>query len=75
MRLLQIDSRQPFMFSAKEYSGIGMFVEEINGVKNDTSAQKYWIMYIDGESASVGASGYVLRDGDIINWKFEKSKF
>jgi hypothetical protein len=23
----------------------------------------------------VGASGYVLRDGDIINWKFEKSKF
>ncbi len=75
MRLLQIDSRQPFTFSAKEYPGMGYFVEEINGIANDNKTGKYWILYINGESAKVGVSGYVLKPNDNILWKYEKAKF
>ncbi|MFA7653417.1 MAG: DUF4430 domain-containing protein [Candidatus Magasanikbacteria bacterium] len=75
MQLLQIDSRQPFQFSAKEYPSMGYFVEEINGVKNDTRSNTYWIMYVNGQSATVGASAYILKAGDRIEWKFEKAKF
>jgi len=75
MQLLQIDSRQPFIFSAKKYSGMGYFVEEINGVKNDTKTNAYWIMYINSQSAQVGAAQYILKEGDKIEWKFEKAKF
>jgi len=75
MQLLQIDSRQPFTFSAKNYPGMGYFIEEINGIKNDTKTNTYWIMYVNGQSAQVGASQYILKPNDIITWKYEAAKF
>ena len=62
-------------FSAKEYPGMGYLIEEINGQKNDNAAGMYWIYYINGESATTGVSGYILQNGDKIEWKYEKSKF
>lgn len=56
----------------KEFSGLGYFVEEINGTKNDNQAGKYWIYYINGQSAKVGISSYILKNNDLITWKFEK---
>ena len=58
-------------FSGKEYTGMGMFVDEINGVKNDNLAGKYWIYYINSESAQVGISNYTIKQGDLIEWKYE----
>jgi hypothetical protein len=75
MRLLQIDSRQPFQMSAKNYPGMGYFVEEINGVKNNPTANTYWFMYVNDQSAQVGASQYILKPNDIITWKYEVAKF
>jgi hypothetical protein len=64
-------SSQPFIFSTKNYPGMGQFVEEINGIKNDFKQNKYWIYYINNKSAIAGISQYIIQQGDIIEWKYE----
>lgn len=59
----------------KEYSGMGKFVEEINGVASDSQSGKYWIYYINGQPAKTGISNYILKQNDKITWKYEHSKF
>lgn len=59
----------------KEFSGMGYFVEEINGIKNNNQTGEYWIYYINGQSAQIGISSYLLKPNDLITWKYEKSKF
>jgi len=58
-----------FSFEGKEYPSMGFFVEKINGIKNGEKG--YWIYYVNGIKASVGISNYIIKDGDIISWKFE----
>lgn len=60
---------KPFLFKAKEYPGIGYFIEEINGIKNEGG--KYWTLYVNGKYSTVGASDYKLLDGDKIEWRYE----
>ena len=57
-------------FKEKTYSGMGKFIEEINGIKNGES---YWIYYINGEKANIGVSNYKINEGDIISWRYEKN--
>ena len=59
----------------KKFSGLGYFVEEINGLKNDNQTGQYWIYYLNGQSAKVGISSYTLKNNDLITWKYEKSQF
>lgn len=58
-----------FDFKAREHQGLGYFVYEINGIKGKSGA--YWIYYINGEEANVGVSKYIVKDGDVIEWKQE----
>lgn len=58
---------------AVAYPGLGQFIDSINGIKN--TSDQYWVYYINEISASVGASGYTLQPNDVIEWKFERSKF
>ncbi len=67
----KLQSQDKFTFKTKEFAGLGQFVEEINGVKNDPQANKYWIYYINGKSAQVGISNYILKLNDLIEWKYE----
>lgn len=50
----------------------GGFVTSINGISQDTKAGKYWLYYVNGEFAQVGAGEYIVQDGDEITWKLEK---
>ena len=50
-------------------------MEEINGLKNNPQENKYWIYYLNGKSAKLGISTQVVKPGDVIEWKFEKSNF
>jgi hypothetical protein len=75
MRQLTIQSAQSFTFSGKEYPSLGFFVEEINGTKNDLANEKYWIYYINGKPAQIGISNYKIKQNDLIEWKYETSKF
>jgi hypothetical protein len=56
----------------KEYSGLGEFVESIDGTKPDKN--HFWSFYVNGKQAEVGAGAYVLKNGDRIEWKLEKIK-
>lgn len=51
-------------------SGLGEFVKIIEGVvpAND----EFWAFYVNGESSNVGASSYVSKEGDVIEWKIDK---
>lgn len=62
-------------FQTIDYPGIGKFVNEINGIKNDQKKGIYWIYYLNGVSAKIGVSQSVLKPNDVITWKYEKSKF
>jgi hypothetical protein len=75
MQTLTAMSVKSFSFTTKEFAGMGHFVESINGVKNDIKAGKYWIYYINGQSAQVGISNQKLNSNDIIEWKYESSNF
>lgn len=59
----------------KTFAGMGAMVETIDGVANDTAANKFWLYYINGQSAQVGISSYVLQPKDVIEWKYEVSQF
>lgn len=62
-------------FTSQDYGEMGSLVEEINGLKNSVTDNKYWFYYVNGASASVGASQYILKPSDTIEWKYEKSNF
>ena len=55
-------------FRAKNYPGMGEFIESINGIKN---SDKNWIYYINGKKAEIGVSNYKINNGDIVSWKYE----
>jgi len=69
MKSLNDDKKNNFNFNYKEYPSLGIFVDGINGVKNEPN--KYWIYYVNGKEAEVGVSNYILKDGDEILWKQE----
>lgn len=56
----------------KVYSGIGEFVDGIDGLKSD--AQHFWSFYVNGKQATVGASSYTTKTTELIEWKFERIK-
>jgi len=51
------------------YSGLGELVTQIGDEKNGAEG-KYWQFWINGAYSQVGASSYVPKAGDIIEWKF-----
>ena len=65
----KLQSEEKIDFKTKNYSGMGEFVDEINGIKN---AQKYWIYYVNGKKANIGISNYKINQNDIVSWKYEK---
>jgi len=71
----KISETQGLQFSTKEYSGLGHFVEEINNIKNDKQKGIYWIFYINNQSSQLGVSSYILKNNDIISWKYETAQF
>lgn len=58
-----------FSFHSKNYSGLGNFIDEINGIKGTPG--HYWIYYINNKKASVGVSKYFVKNGDTIKWNQE----
>ncbi len=58
-----------FTFTSKDYSGMGMFVDSINGVQGNEG--KYWVYYLNDKKASVGISKNFLKEGDTVRWERE----
>ena len=67
----RLRSEGKITFTDKTYSGMGKFIEEINGLKNN--GNQSWIYDVNEIEAQVGVSNYKINKGDIISWKYEKS--
>ena len=46
----------------------GSFVESIEGVANSTERKEYWLYFVNGEPAHVGATETHLQGGDRVLW-------
>lgn len=58
-------------FQGRDFSGIGYFVEEINGKRQDLKVSHFWILYMNGQKAKAGVSSSFVNNQDIIEWKYE----
>lgn len=65
------DAMGAFQYETSDHSSLGVFVESINGIGEDSG--KNWILRVNGKLATVGASGYELQSGDQIAWTYEKN--
>ena len=50
----------------------GIFVKKIGDL--ESTAKKSWIYYLNGESGQVAADTQILKDGDLVEWKYETPK-
>lgn len=51
-------------------SSAGEYVTKIDG-QPVADAKKYWMFYINGQAATVGADQYKTKTGEKIEWKLE----
>lgn len=58
----------------REFEGMGVMVESINGVGVTPGDNKFWALYVNGEMAAVGISSITLEENTLIEWKLEEIK-
>ena len=56
-------------FAYKNYSGLGALITQIGADTNGTGG-RYWQYLVNNTLSSVGASSYIPRTNDVIEWKF-----
>lgn len=66
----RLEEKGKINFKYRDYAGMGKFIEEINGIKNNGDAN--WIYYVNGQKAEVGVSNYEIKGGDVVSWQYEK---
>ncbi len=72
--LKKVTQENNLEFSFKEYPGLGVFVESIDGISNDAKINKWWQYWVNGEYAQAGASIYKFKNSDLIEWKYVKNQ-
>ena len=70
--LTQATTTSGLTLETTDYGGtLGIFVESINGVRNDTKRQWYWTLSVNGTKSPLGASAARVHPGDRVTWSFE----
>lgn len=63
---------QGLILKTKDYGApLGILIEGINNISNDSKNQKYWTLYVNNVRSAIGASTATVVPGDTIKWKFE----
>jgi hypothetical protein len=65
MRLLQSDHTVSTRYG-------GAFVQSIDGLQGNKSAEHDWFYYVNGTEASVGAADYKLAQSDVVQWDYHR---
>lgn len=60
-------------FREREFEGVGLLIEEINGISNDIEKDAYWSYSINGRNPSSGITEYSLKANDLIQWRYTKN--
>lgn len=53
-----------------EQFDFGVLVRSING--DAATDDRFWLYYVNGDAATVGADSYQTQDGDTILWRLEE---
>lgn len=61
--------REGFAVETQKFD-FGTIVNAIDGVRGGDGG-KYWLYYINGQQATVGADAYTVKAGDEIDFRFE----
>lgn len=72
--LEELALKENFKVESTLYKEMGVFVENINEVKNGTNG-KYWQYWVNGKLPMVAADRMKVKGGDRIEWKFEIPQF
>jgi hypothetical protein len=67
--LVQVSSRAAIPVEKKQYD-FGVFVEKIGDYGN--TKEKAWIYYVNGVSGDVAADKKSIKNGDVVQWRYEK---
>ncbi|MEK7680694.1 MAG: DUF4430 domain-containing protein [Patescibacteria group bacterium] len=73
--VILLTEKNNLQLKTKEYTGMGILVEGVNGVENNNDEKKYWMFYVNGQMSQVGLSQYIVKNADKISLKYEKSNF
>lgn len=72
--VMKIAEEQGMILKTKDYgTPLGMLVEAINNISNDSKEQKYWTLYINDKMSVTGASSTIVNPGETVTWKFENT--
>ena len=70
--VLKAAQAQGLTLLTKDFGGsLGIFIESINGLKNNQKPSYYWQFYVNGQRSSLGVSSASVSPGDRIEWKDE----
>lgn len=72
--MLLAQEETDFSFSGREFAGLGFFVEEIQGKRQNPREGRYWIYSVNGQKVELGVSLYKLKANDVISWSYEKEE-
>jgi hypothetical protein len=53
---------------------VGIFIQAIGDKKNGQD-EKYWLYYVNGQMSNLSADKMIIKAGDKVEFKFEKSPF
>jgi hypothetical protein len=67
--VLALLKKHAYRVTVKQTS-YGPFVEAIDGVQGGNGG-KYWLYYVNGKQAPVGAGVFKTKNGDTIIWKLQ----
>jgi len=67
--LMKAKNSGAITFSGKNYPSLGFFLTDIGALHSGDG--KDLLYYINGKEATVGVSSYILKNGDILEWKLE----
>ncbi|MDO8509688.1 MAG: DUF4430 domain-containing protein [bacterium] len=73
MKKMQADNQ--ITFSGREFPNLGFFISTINGQSEDRTQGLYWFLYVNDKSGNIGASQYIIKPNDKIEWRLKKSNF
>ena len=68
--LIKIAQKNHFSVKTKNYSW-GIFVEGIGNLVQD-GKDNFWFLYINGKTSEVGATDYLVKPNDLIEWRYHE---
>ncbi|MCH7882934.1 DUF4430 domain-containing protein [Patescibacteria group bacterium] len=73
--LKSVAGKNNLEFSYKDYEGdLGVFIKSIDNLENSAEGNFWWQYWVNNKYGKVGSSNYILKPGDVIEWKLVRGQ-